>query len=82
MGRKWVKTRFTKSVLGPLGFLKQVFFAHLESVVTRYGTFNIPECLGNGSFWYQKSPKIGQNRSKTRFSKAVPGPFEVHKQVK
>ena len=39
--QKWVKngskTRFSKSDPGPFGILKQVFLAHFEPVVTRFG---------------------------------------------
>ena len=34
--------------------LKQVFLAHFEPVVTRFGPWKIPKCLENGSFWDQK----------------------------
>ena len=39
--QKWVKkgskTSFSKSDRGPFGMLKQVFLAHYELVVTRFG---------------------------------------------
>ena len=48
------KIFFSKVVLRPLGMLKQVFLAHFEPVVTRFGPWKIPKCLGNGPFWEQK----------------------------
>ena len=74
--QKWVtsgsKTRFSKSDHGPFGMLKQVFLAHLELVVMRFGPWKIPKCLGNGPFSDQKWVKNG---SKTHFSKSDPRPF-------
>ena len=58
--------------------LKQVFLAHFEPVVTRFGPWKIPKCLEKGLFWDQKSVKNG---SKTRFSRGDPGPFGMLKQV-
>ena len=34
---------FSKSDPGPLGMLKQVFFAHFEHVVTHFGPWKIPK---------------------------------------
>ena len=72
------KTRFSKSDPGPFGMLKQVFLAHLEPVVTHFGTWKIPKCLENGPIWDKKWVKKGL---KTRFSKSDPGPFGMLKQV-
>ena len=58
--------------------LKQVFLAHFEPVVTRFGPWKIPICFQKGTFWEQKWVKNG---SKTHFSKSDPGPLGVHKQV-
>ena len=58
--------------------LKQVFFAHFEHVVMRFGPWKLPKCLENGPFWDQKWVKNG---SKTRFSKSDLGPFGMLKQV-
>ena len=69
--QKWVKngskTFFSKSDPRPFGMLKQVFSAHFELVVARFGPWKIPKCLEKGSFRDQKWVKNG---SKTRFSKA------------
>ena len=50
--QRWVKngskTRFSKSDLGPFGMLKQLFLAHFEPVVTRFGPWKIPKCLDDG----------------------------------
>ena len=70
------KTNFFKVVPGPLGMLKQVFLGRFEPVVARFGPWNIPKCLENGSFWDQKWVKNG---SKTRFCKIDRGPFRVLK---
>ena len=58
--------------------LKQVFLAHFEPVVTRFGPWKIPECLENGPFSDQKWVKNG---SKRRLSKSHPRPFGMLKQV-
>ena len=58
--------------------LKQVFLAHLEPVVMRFGPWKITNCLETWPFWDQKWVKNG---SKTRFSKSDPGPFGMLKQV-
>ena len=61
MGQKWGKMCFSKVILCPvpLGVLKQVFLAHFEPVVTGFAPWNIPKCLENGPFWYQKWVKNG-----------------------
>ena len=78
----WVKngskTHFSKSDHGPFGMLKQMFLAHFEPVVTRFGPCKIPKCFQNESFWDQKRVKNG---SKTCFSGSDPGPFGMLKQV-
>ena len=55
--QRWVKNgskpHFSKSNPGPFGMLKQVFLAHFEPVVTRFGPWKIPK---NGS-------KMGQKRA-------------------
>ena len=80
--QKWVKhgskTRFSRSDVGPFGMLKQLFLAHLELVVTRFGPWKIPRCLENGTLWDQKWVKHG---SKPRFSKSDVGPLGMLKQV-
>ena len=80
--QKWVKngskTRFSRSDTRPFGMLEQVFLAHFEPVVTRFGRWKIPKCLENGSFWEHKWVKNG---SKPCFSKSDLGPFGVQKQV-
>ena len=65
---KWVKngskTRFSKTDVGPFGMLKQVFLAHFEPVVTRFGPWKIPKWLENGPFsdqkWVKNGSKMGQ----------------------
>ena len=59
--------------------LKQVFLAHFELVVTRFGPWKIPKCLEEGPLCEQNWVKKG---SKTLFSKIDPGLLGVHKQVK
>ena len=78
--QKWLKIgqEFSRSDPGPLGMLKQVFLAHFEPVVTRFGPWKIPKCLENGSLWDQKWVKAG---SKTCFCKSHLGPFGMLKQV-
>ena len=58
--------------------LKQVFLAHFEPVVTRFGPWKIPKRVENGPFWDQKWVKNG---SKTHFSESDRGPFGMLKQV-
>ena len=81
--QKWVKngskTHFSKSDPRPFGMLKQVFSAHSQPVVTRFGPWKIPKCLEKGPLWDQKWVKNG---SKTRFSKSHPRPFGMPKQLK
>ena len=72
------KTRFSKSDLGPLGMLKQVFLAHFRPLVTCFGPCKIPKCLENGPFWDQNCVKNGP---KTHFSKSDPRPFTMLKKV-
>ena len=60
MGQKWVKNGFSNNDHGPFGVRKQVFLAHFEPVLTRFGTWNTPNYLENGPFWDQKCPKMGQ----------------------
>ena len=71
--QKWAKNgskpHFSKSDPGPFGMLKQVFLAHFEPVVTRFGPWKTPKCLEKGSYWDQKWVKNG---AKTRFSKIDP----------
>ena len=81
--QKWVKkgskTRFSNSDHGPFGVLKQVFLAHFEPMVTRFGPWKIPKCLDNGALWEQKWVL---HWSKMCFSKSDPGPLGVYKHVK
>ena len=58
--------------------LKQVFLAHFEAEVTRFGPWKIPKCLEKGPLWDQKWV---QNGSKRYFSKSDPRPFGMLKQV-
>ena len=44
------KTRFSKSDPGPYGMLRQVFLAHFEPEITRFGPWKIPKCLEKGPF--------------------------------
>ena len=59
MRQKWVKNAFPKSDPGPYGMLKQVFLAHFEPVVTRFGPRKIPKCLEKGLVQHQKWVKTG-----------------------
>ena len=53
--QKWVKNGcFSKSDPRPYGMLKQVFLAHFEALVTRFGPWNALKCLENGPLWDQK----------------------------
>ena len=72
------KIIFSKVVPRRLGMLKQVFLAHFEPVVTRFGPWKIPKCLENGALWAQNWVKNG---SKTRFSKSDRGLFGMPGQV-
>ena len=71
--QKWVKngskTFFSKSDPGPYGMLKQVFLAHFEPKIPRFGPWKRPQCLENGPLWDRKWVKNG---SKTCFSKRAP----------
>ena len=58
--------------------LKQVFLAHFEPEVTRFGPWKMPKCLENGPLWNQQWVKNG---SKMCSSKNDPGPFGMLKQV-
>ena len=58
--------------------LKQVFLAHFEPLVTRFGREKILKCLEKRPFWDLKWVKNG---SKTHFSKSLLGLFGVHKQM-
>ena len=58
---------------------KQVFLAHFELVVARFGHPKIPKCLENGLFCDKNWVKNGE---KVCFSKHDPRPFGVHKLVK
>ena len=64
--QKWVKngskTPFSKSDPGPFGMLKQVFLAHFEPGITRFGPWKRPKCLENGPLWDSKWSKMGQKR--------------------
>ena len=42
--------------------LKQMFLAHFEPEITRFGPWKIPKCLEKGPFWEQKWVKMGQKR--------------------
>ena len=74
--QQWVQkgseARLSKSDPGPFWMLKQVFLAHFEPEVTRFGPWKIPKCLEKGPLWDQKWVKNG---SKTRFSRSDPGTF-------
>ena len=62
--QKWVKkglkTHFSNSDRGPYEKLKQLFFAHFEPGITRFGQWKIPKCLENGKFCDQKRYKMGE----------------------
>ena len=63
MGQKWVKkTHFSKSDPRTFGMLKQLFLAHFEPVVTRFGLWKVPKCLENGPFGDQKGVKKGSKK--------------------
>ena len=80
--QQWVKngskTPFSKSDPRPFGMLKQVFLAHFEPVVTRFGPWKIPKCLENRPFWDEKWVKNG---SKPLFFKRDLGPFGMLEQL-
>ena len=58
--------------------LKQVFLAHFEPVVTRFGPWKIPKCLEKGPLRVHKWVKMGQNRI---FRKSDPRPLGMLKQL-
>ena len=62
------KTRFSKSDPEPFEMLKQVFLAHFEPVLMRFGPWKIQKCLQKGPFWDQKWFKNG---SKCVFPKVI-----------
>ena len=63
--QKWVengsKMRFSKTHPGSFEGLKQLFLAHFEPVVTRFGPWKIPKCLEKHGFATKNGSKIGQN---------------------
>ena len=67
--KKWVKTgskkQFSKMDPRTYGMLKQVFLAHFEAEITRFGPWKRPKCLENWPLWDQKCV---QNGSKARVS--------------
>ena len=84
-GQRWVhhgprggKKDFFQSCSQTTWDAQKVFSAHFETMVTRFCLYEIPKCLGNGSFWDQKWFKNGW---KMCFSKSDPGPFGMLKQV-
>ena len=72
------KKIFSKVVPRPLGMLKQVFLAHFEPVVARFGPWKIPKCLENGPF---RDQKWVENGWKMCFCKSDLGTFGMLKQV-
>ena len=58
--------------------LKQVFLAHFEPMVNRFGPWKMPKCLDNGSFGDQNLMKNGSKKS---CSKSDARPFGMLKQV-
>ena len=58
---------------------KEVFLAHFELIMARFGPPKIPKCLANGLFCDKKWVKNG---SQVCFSKNDPRPFGVPKTVK
>ena len=48
------KMCFYKSDHAQFWMLKQVFLAHFESEVTRFGPWKTPKCLEKGPLWDQK----------------------------
>ena len=51
----WVQKKdFFKNDPGPHGMPKQVFLAHFELIVVRFGPPKIRKCLENGLFWDNK----------------------------
>ena len=45
------KMHFSKRDPVPFGMLKQVFLAHFEPEITRFGPWKIPKYLENGPLW-------------------------------
>ena len=72
------KAHFSKSDRGLFGMPKQVFFAHFEPEVMRFGPWKIPKCLANGPLRDQKWVKAG---SKMCFPKSDPRSFGMLTQV-
>ena len=70
---------FLKNDPRPCATLKQEFLDYFELVVAHFWSSENPKCLENGLFL---GPKMGQNGSKTHFSKPHQRPFGVHKRVK
>ena len=58
--------------------LKQVFLAHFELVVTRFGAWKIPKWLENGPFSDQQWVKNGANMCVSKISR---GPFGMLKHL-
>ena len=62
--------------------LKQVFLAHFEPVVTRFGPWKIPKCLEKGPLWDKNGSKMGPKRVKKGvFTKVILAHFGCLKQV-
>ena len=57
---------------------KQVFLAHFEPVVTRFGPWKIPKCLEMRLLWEQQWEKNGSN---TRLVKSDLEAMGVHKHI-
>ena len=80
--QKWVengsKTHYSKRDHAPFGMLKQMFLAHFELVVTRFGPWKMPLGLEHGPFWDQQWVK---KWSKTHVTKNDPAPFGKLKHV-
>ena len=80
--QKWVKNGskplFSKCDPRHFRVPSQVFLAHFELVVARFGPWKIPKCLEEGPLWEQNWVKNG---SKARSSKGDPGPFGLLQQV-
>ena len=70
--------RFSESHPPPFGMLKQVFLAHFQPMVTRFGPWKIAKCFEIAPFGDQKRVKNG---SKTCFPKSDLEPFGILKQV-
>ena len=69
---KWVengsKTCFSESDLGPFGMLKQMFLAHLELALTRFGPWKSENALKMGRFKTKNGSKMSQ---KSIFAKVI-----------